>query len=418
MLNLPKLVARGSRKNRRANFFPFACLAVFCFLACTRSGLTSRDGAVHVDDDAAPDAGISAPCRWLGFWPQVTYPALGEPTWLTVADFDRDGRPDIAVSISDKDVVGIYRNLGAGSFASQTPYSGVTAPNGIASADFDGDGFPDLAVTGGATAPHSIAVFTNRRDGSLASPHFYDIDASGSRAGFLAAGDLNGDGHLDLVATSYSTSTIAVFLNDGNGTLLPATTISLSHANRLSLGDLDGDGALDLAVAGSISTETFTPLLNDGHGKFRVGSPHSGPESGCCFIDLLAGKFGGKGTDVFAAGAHSLAFFANDGHGQFDESGKSVYTGASLAAADFNRDGVLDLAVVAETAVWLMLSPGDGQLRDPDYSFALGSSPRGIATGDFDGDGYPDVVVANADSKTISVLLSRCELDESSADAQ
>jgi len=415
MLNLAKSICHGSQK-RRAN--RLACLGAFCLLACTRSGLISRDGAVHIDDDAGPDAGVSAPCRWLGLWPQVTYPALGEPTWLTVADFDRDGHPDIAVSIEDKDVVGIYRNLGRGTFGPQTPYSGVTAPNGLVAADFDGDGFPELAVTGGATATHAIAVFTNLRDGSFASPRFYDIDASHGRAGFLAAGDLNGDGHVDLVATSYSTSAIAVFLNAGDGTLLSPTTIGLSHANRLSLGDLDGDGTLDLAVGGGVSSETFTPVFGDGHGKLRIGSTQSGLESGCCFIDVLAGKFGGKGTDVFAAGAHSLAFFANDGHGQFEEFEKSVYTGASLAAADFNRDGVLDLAVVAETSVWLMLSPGDGQLRDPDYSFAPGSAPRGIATGDFDGDGYPDVAVANADSNTISVLLSRCEVDEGSTDAE
>jgi hypothetical protein len=396
----------------------FALLAVGCVAACTRSALLSTDGAAHVPADAAADAAVRAPCRWLGFWPQVTYPALKYPTWLTVGDFDRDGHLDIAVSLHDSNVIGVYRNDGHGKFGLQTPYSGVTSPTGIVSADFDGDGFPDLAVTGDVTPAGTVAILANRRDGSFASPHFYDIGAGGSRAGFLAAGDVDGDGHPDLVATSYSAGVVAVLLNAGNGTFLPASTIGLSHANRLVLADLDGDGALDLAVAGPDGTNTFTSLFNDGHGRFRIGSTYSGFESGCCFIDLVAGNFRGKGTDTFAAGAHSLTFYANDGHGRFATSGKSVLGASNLAAADFNRDGTLDLAVSTESSVWLMLSPGDGQLRDPDYSFAAGFSPRGIVAGDFDGDGYPDVAIANADSDTISVLLSRCEADEGGKDAE
>jgi hypothetical protein len=417
MRDLAKPILDGPRPRRGRDLVQFGLLAILGCAACARSALVPTDSGGQAASDSA-DAAVSTPCHWLGFWPQVTYPALAHPTWLTVGDFDRDGHLDIAVSIHDGNVVSLYRNQGRGTFGPQAAYAGVTSPNGIVSADFDGDTFSDLAVTGDVTAEGTLAIVANRRDGSFAPPRLYDIGAGNARAGFVAAGDVDGDGHPDLVATSYSAGVVAVLLNAGNGTFLPASTFGLSHANQVSLADLDGDGALDAAVAGPTGNDTFTTLFGDGHGGLRMGSTYSGPESGCCFIDLVTGNFRGKGTDVFAAGAHSLAFYANDGHGRFAGSGRSVLGSTSLAAADFNRDGILDLAVNTATSVWLMLNPGDGQLRDPDYSFAAGSSPRGIATGDFDGDGYPDVAVANADSDTISILLSRCEADDDVEDAR
>jgi hypothetical protein len=412
MSDFAKLILRSFRTRRGVVLPGSALLAASCFAGCARSALQSTDAAAHVAGADDADAAVPPPCRWLGFWPQATYPTLEHPTWLTVSDFDRDGHPDIAVSIYDGNLVSIYRNDGPGRFAPQTPYSGVTSPTGIVSADFNGDGFPDLAVVGDVTPAGTLAVLSNRGDGTFAPPRFYDVGAGAMRAGFVAAGDVSGDGHPDLVATSYSAGVVSVLLNSGAGAFLPARTVALTHANRVTLADLDADGVLDAAVTGPDGTTTFTPLFNDGHGGFRAGNTYAGPESGCCFIDLVAGNFRGKGMDVFAAAAHSLAFYANDGHGHFTQSGRLISGGAGLAAADFNRDGTLDLVVSTGTAVWLMLGPDDVQLGDPDRSFAVGFSPRGIAVDDFDGDGYPDLVVANAGSDTISVLLSRCEADE------
>jgi len=190
--------------------------------------------------------------------------------------------------------------------------------------------------------------------GELKPPRMF---GAGSFPFGVAVGDFNEDGKLDLAVAnsnllSQHSSSLGVFLGNGDGTLQPMAGYQVGRTPRAVVtGDFNGDGHLDLAV---VNQDGFVSvLLGDGHGNF------------------------GNAVN-FAAGPSPL----------------------SIAAGDFNGDGHLDLAVAnfVEKAtpgqVSVLIGNGDGTFRPP-VQFAAGVVPQAIAVGDVNGDGRPDLIVAN-----------------------
>ena len=271
------------------------------------------------------------------------------------------------------------------------------------------------------TPAGAIAVFHNQQDGSFGPPGFLDMGSGQKPASFVAAGDLDGDGRADLVATSEASGIIGVLLNAGNGQFLPVRTIAASNPDEILLADLNADGALDLVVGDWGGNSTFTPYFNDGHGSFHAGSVYGPDGDYGTFQDLAAGNFRGRAVDIVACGqqARHFVFYANDGLGHFTASAGSIPGGYGLAAADFDRNGTLDLAVGdGAPRVSLLLNPGNAEFGVPASTFAVGEAAAGFGVADFDGDGYPDLAVAGGRSGTLSVLLSRCVVDEGRPDAR
>lgn len=216
--------------------------------------------------------------------------AQGEPTLaIGAADFDADGNLDLAIVNGLNGISPVLRGYGSGAFnmTGQLP-AGASA---LAIGDFNGDGKLDLA----SGAP----VWLGNGDGT-----FVAAQGSGksveAQSG-IVAGDFNGDGKLDLAETDESGSAVLVLLGKGDGNFQPPLTIAVGHApDAIVAGDFNNDGKLDLAVANH-DDNNVTLLLGNGDGTFTeaYGSP------------ILVGK-----------------------------------APSAIAAADFNGDGKLDLAVV------------------------------------------------------------------------
>ena len=146
---------------------------------------------------------------------------IGPDGWhLVLADFDGDGRPDLTVAAPKNDtsgfVVSVIRNVsspGVFSFASKVDFPAGSAPTGLAAADMDGDGKPDLVVANNSNGlARSVNVLRNTSvSGSLsfATP----VDFSNGRTDFVALADLDGDGRIDILASSYNSNRVAVFRN-------------------------------------------------------------------------------------------------------------------------------------------------------------------------------------------------------------
>jgi hypothetical protein len=169
----------------------------------------------------------------------------------------------------------------------------------------------------------------------------------------VAAADLNGDGHPDLVATNYGASNVSVLLGNGDGTFQAAVGYGTDSAPRdVVIADFNGDGKPDIAVCNENSNDVSI-LLGNGDGTFQQPPMN--------FAALMAP--------------------------------------AAIATADFNGDSIPDLAVAASgsNAVGVLLGNGDGTFGLP-ASYAVGSGPLGVAAGDLNGDGRIDLVVANFDS--------------------
>ncbi|HKW33634.1 MAG TPA: FG-GAP-like repeat-containing protein [Candidatus Acidoferrum sp.] len=290
--------------------------------------------------------------------------------------------------------------------------------------DFNGDGKPDLSVG------YSIFVATLLGNGdgaftqapgsplrlqyppweTLASPY----------AGSLALGDFNNSGKLGLAVAGSQSSDATILLGDGNGAFTPASTFAYTQnfpTVGLASGDFNGDGKLDLAASSGGSGLALVVLLGYGDGAFNQ-VPSSPFGLSHAVFSIAVGDFNGdgkldlalSGSDL-STGAGSLTIFLGNGDGTFTQASNSpmaVAASYSLAVADFNGDGKLDLAVAnyGTNTVTIVLGNGDGTFTQATGSpIPVGNQPYAIAAGDFTGNGKLGLAVANFGDNNVSILL-------------
>jgi len=356
-------------------------------------------------------------------------------TSLITGDFNGDGKLDLAfigdqrgpgsAAMSGIDSFSICIELGNGdgSFQSavcQPAYSGQgEQPVWVVAGDFNGDGKLDLAVSNNGVGAGSISVFLGNGDGTLQPPI---NSASGNGPGFLAVGDFNQDGKLDLVvensdnSTPTATSFVSVLLGKGDGTFQsPVTYASGLNAYPLVVGDFNGDGKLDVVFlsgyTGSSSSSLYF-LAGNGDGTFQ--SPIAAQTVGFAEFISAAADFNGDGKlDLFLAnqsgpgGLPADSILLGKGDGTFQPEieytfGINTIGSTCLAGVvdDLKADGKLDLAFCQGNAsvadvVGFQLGNGDGTFQAATNIVALAQVPfpNGIVAGDFKGDGRVDLVV-------------------------
>jgi hypothetical protein len=285
--------------------------------------------------------------------------------------------------------------------------------------DLNGDGNLDVAVTD--TANHLVWVFLGDGQGALSAGPVNPIPVGSFTPLSIVFRDFNEDGKLDVATANSEEFTVAILLGDGNGGLTPAPGSPFFTGDRLggadlAPGDYNGDGRLDVAVG---NFETVSVLLGDGNGGLApaAGSPFPSP-GGYLFASVVAGDFNGDGNLDVATGAGfgtAISVMPGDGNGALSlapGSPMSVASGVgrSLASADFDGDGNLDLARTAadDDSVHVLLGDGAGRLTQaPGSPFATGGDyPQRVRVADFDCDRRPDLAIANIESDTVSVLVN------------
>jgi uncharacterized repeat protein (TIGR01451 family) len=312
------------------------------------------------------------------------------------------------------------------SFANATgsPITVGTGPFAIAVGDFNGDGIQDLAVANDGAG--SVTVLLGKGDGTFTAAAAPPGTFSGP--GAILAADFNGDGKLDLAVLNGGNNTVTILLGNGNGTFsVPDVTTPTTGSNPLAFvaGDFNGDGKMDIAVA-NYRSNNLTILLGNGDGSFAATD--AAPATGSFPAAIVAGDFNKDGKLDLAVDnqcgtggactAGTVTILLGDGTGNFTPAAASPATGSgpvSMALADFNGDGNLDLAVPSDCgssgtctsngAVTILLGDGTGKFTAATSTAATGLRPYGIVVGDFNGDGKPDLAIANNDSNTVSILL-------------
>jgi hypothetical protein len=304
------------------------------------------------------------------FGPPQLYTVGPHPVGIALADFDADGHLDLVVTTMGDNNVSFLHGLGDGTFAAPVTSGAGPGPYEVVAGDFNHDGILDLAVANNTVKAFSVLIGLGSGgigNGHFATPVTYPL--SGLSVG-IAAGDLNHDGHLDLVATE-NFAGVAVMFGQGTGSFGTAQYYAAGEQPYdVTLRDLDGDGNLDLA-AGNSSYGGVTVLKGSATGAF--GTPAA-----------------------YAAG------LANVG---------------GVVAADFNGDAITDLAFTDATGDNVVVLKGGGAGGVGNGTFTVHSSylvsafPLGLATGDLDGDGAQDLVVSGwSDAAEISILLASCEV--------
>jgi hypothetical protein len=309
---------------------------------------------------------------------------------------------------------------GLSSFQPQVTYGTGANPVGVAVGDFNGDGIPDLAIANlcisdpTCQSDSTVSILLGNGDGTFQPQQSYAV---GQDPSYIAVFDFNGDGFPDLAVTNTTGNTVSVLLGNGNGTFQPQVSYAAGGSpTGIVVADFNGDGIADLAITNFLDlagSGTISVLLGSGDGTFQNLVPYG---VGAFPAGIAAADFNGDGvadlavTNSGGGTGNTVSVLLGNGDGTFQQQ-QTYTTGTNpygIAVGDFNGVGIPDLAVTnaGDNTVSVLLGNGDGTFQ-PQQTYPTGATPVGIAVADFNGDGNADLAVANnnANSLTVSVLL-------------
>lgn len=346
---------------------------------------------------------LLAGTAWAAFEQEGGPYATGaEPYALYAGDFSGDGRSDVIVLNGSSSDLNYYVRQSAGGFVDggTIDLGSNTGPSFAAVADYNGDGRTDLAVA--KFVGQNVNVLLQQPSGGLAREA--DAGAGLDQLSAIGAGDFNSDGRTDLVVARWNQSAVTILLrNAGNNGFTNSTSFATgTNPRQIDVADFNGDGLADIAVTNSGSA-TVTVLLRNGttftsEGNFPVGT---GPQ------DLTVADFNRDGRPDIAVANNTSGtvsvLLRNPGSGFTAEAGSPITVGAGpngITAADFNLDGLPDLAVTSNTTNVLLRNAGGGFTADTP----LGLDSYGITSADFDGDARPDLAITSLGVRQMRVL--------------
>lgn len=294
------------------------------------------------------------------------------PPSVTTADFNKDGKPDLAVGVYGG--VNVFLGDGAGGFGTPTVLSAGTGYAFIVSANFNGDNKPDLAVAN--LESNNVSIFLGDGSGGFSGPVNFAV---GINPFGIVVNDFNKDGKMDLATANANTPSISILLGNGAGSFSAAPEIIGNTAHRIATGDFNKDGKPDLVA--NTYDNTLRVLLGDGAGNFTIGAtlPLGGVTNGIIVVDL--NNDSNLDLAVSKYNENSIgyaALYMGDGAGNFDVPRKIpvISSAQGIAAGDFNNDGKQELAVSLSSQYVAMLGREDfafcADFKAHDFNTAFG----------------------------------------------
>lgn len=359
------------------------------------------------------------------FSAKVNFTTGTSPSSISLADFDNDGKPDLAVTNFSSSSVSVFRNTSTngsvdiGSMANKIDFTTGAGPYSVAIGDVDSDGKPDLIVSNANSKTVSILRNTTSAVGSISFAGKIDF-ITGSSPQIVSTGDIDGDGKIDLAVINYGSRNLSIFRNTSTGVSSVSFEGKLDFAtgdfpNSVAIGDLDGDGKPDLAVSNSTanSLSTFRNTSSIGIISF---APKQDIIVGSSPVNVVIGDLNGDGKADLAVSnfaSNTVSVLRNNstsGNVSFVDK-QDLITGfkpIGIALGDIDGDNKPDLAIANRNSKSVSVFRNISTNGNIDFSgkqdFTGGDYPYFVAIGDIDGDSKPDLILSDLTTSSISIL--------------
>ena len=358
------------------------------------------------------------------FYPKIDTTTDLHPNGIAIADFDGDGKPDVATpnnysTIGVPASVSILRNTATGAgiaFAAKQDLVTGVLTYAIAAGDLNGDGKPDLISS--SIADKTISVFKNTSTtGNISFAPKLDLP-TGDNPYSIAIGDIDNDGKPDVAVTNHLSNSVSIFKNNSTGGTIsfsPKADFAAALApGTVLLGDLDSDGKIDMVVTNELSNSIsiFKNTSNAGSIAFAAKQDFA---TGTAPYGAAIGDMNNDGKpDIIVSNnsSNTVSTFKNNStSGSIVLGAKTDVPAVSpylLAVNDINGDGKPDV-VIAGYNLQILQNTSTATTISYGGTITSALSPNAFAMGicDFDGDGKADLAGAIFTSNIVSFLKNR-----------
>jgi hypothetical protein len=335
-----------------------------------------------------------------GFRRWQTLAAGDNPSGAVCADFNSDGKLDLAVNNEGSNSVSVFLGIGNGLFSEQAVYP-TPSPDRIATSDFNGDGRSDILVLN--FSARQVGVFLSNSDGTFQVPIYTNLNAFVS---VVDVGDFNDDGYQDFAVLRYIEDSIMFWFGQGDGNFSLFSELTVEGVQNFQVDDFDNDGLDDLfcishevAIYKNQGDGTFTQTQNFSYsGILRALDSSDVDHDG--LVDLLM-------SIVITSARSEFAILRNTGNGNFVRGETYSIDSNDNTYARFKQidnDGIVDVAILGPKGFEAWTGNGDGTFTLSSPSDVLFRT-NDIVFADFNGDGVPDIANPNVyfDDVTIAI---------------
>lgn len=336
-----------------------------------------------------------------------------------IGDFDKDGKADVIVVDAATNGTGVGRyafaaGRGNGTYQLGPSFSGGVFSGPAMAGDFNGDGNLDLVASNpgppdGTSTGNTLSVVLGNGNGTFGTPANFTV---GQEPLTLAVADFNGDGKADVAVGNRTGNTVSILLGNASTTLGTATTIAVGQdPASVVTGDFNADGKPDLVVgsAGGSSPGLYG-LLGNGDGTFAAPVITSGPPGVTAVGDFNAD--GKLDVAVSASVSGQATILTGNGNGTFTGTAPYPTTGFIALVADYDADGKQDIAFSGNTTTsstqFVQILSGTGAGSFLPTLVLSADNPGAGSVGDVNGDGKPDLIVTgfSGNNRVIDTILN------------
>jgi Bacterial type II and III secretion system protein/FG-GAP-like repeat len=361
---------------------------------------------------------------------EVSFLTTGvNPDYVATADLNGDGFQDVVVANFTDGTINIFLGVGDGTFNLPTTVTVGAGPVWIVTGNFHqtltNDPATNVDMIVANENANTLSVLLGNGDGTFQTPLTV---TTGTSPASIAVADFNSDGISDLAVVNKGDNTIGIYQGNGDGTFkAPALITTGSQPTSIVAGAFDpsSNGMIDLAVTNSASN-TLQTYIGHGNGTFANGATYatgvtpiyvaSADVNGDEILDLIVADSGTVATGNNSV-INSVSVFLGNGDGTFGTAAAPRFDypagtqPTSIAIADFNTDGIPDMAVTAtgDNSLAVLIGIGGGVFSSP-FELPLQTSPNSAATADFNSDGLPDIAVTNFGSNSAAIILDSAAL--------